>query len=75
MKRLRVMLSDSAKSIVKAKDKLRKACRRAAESSEQLSSFVDVSGCSSFGLQASPFLPPAIEYGRKSLHTGSVHHT
>ena len=35
MKRLRVMLSDSAKSIVKAKDKLRKACRRAAESSEQ----------------------------------------
>ena len=35
MKRLRVMLSDSAKSIVKAKDKLRKACRQAAESSEQ----------------------------------------
>ena len=35
MKRLRVILSDSAKSIVKAKDKLRRACKRANESSEQ----------------------------------------
>ena len=35
MKRLRVILSDSAKSVVKAKDKLRKACKRADESVEQ----------------------------------------
>ena len=35
MKRLRVILSDSAKSIVKAKHKLRKACKRAKESTEQ----------------------------------------
>ena len=34
-KRLRVVLSDSVKSVVKAKDKLRKACKRAAKSSEQ----------------------------------------
>ena len=35
MKRLRVLLSDSAKSIVKTKDKLRKACNRANDSAEQ----------------------------------------
>ena len=35
MKRLRVVLSDSVKSVVKAKDKLYQACKRAAESSEQ----------------------------------------
>ena len=35
MKRLRVCLSDSVKSVIKAKDKLQKACKRAAESSEQ----------------------------------------
>ena len=35
MKRLRVGLSDSVKSVIKAKDKLQKACKRAAESSEQ----------------------------------------
>ena len=34
-KRLRVGLSDSVKSVIKAKDKLQKACKRAAESSEQ----------------------------------------
>ena len=35
MKRSRVALSDSVKSVIKAKDKLQKACKRAAESSEQ----------------------------------------
>ena len=35
MKRLRVTLPDSMKSVIKAKDKLQKACKRAAESSEQ----------------------------------------
>jgi hypothetical protein len=35
MKQLRVGLSDSVKSVIKAKDKLQKACKRAAESSEQ----------------------------------------
>ena len=35
MKRLRVGLSDSVKSVIKAKEKLQKACKRAAESSEQ----------------------------------------
>ena len=35
MKRLRVSLSDSMKSVIKGKDKLQKACKRAAESSEQ----------------------------------------
>ena len=35
MKRLRVALSDSVKSVKMAKDKLQKACKRAAESSEQ----------------------------------------
>ena len=35
MKRLRVGLSDSVKSVIKTKDKLQKACKRAAESSEQ----------------------------------------
>ena len=35
VKRLRVAVSDSVKSVIKAKDKLRKACQRAAESSEQ----------------------------------------
>ena len=35
MKRLRVILSDSAKSVVKAKDKLRKACKQSDESVEQ----------------------------------------
>ena len=35
IKRSRVMLSDSVKSAIKAKDKLRKACEKAAESKEQ----------------------------------------
>ena len=35
MKRLRVGLPDSGKLVIKAKDKLQKACKRAAESSEQ----------------------------------------
>ena len=35
VKRLRVGLSDSVKSVTKAKDKLQKACKRSAESSEQ----------------------------------------
>ena len=35
MKRLRVTLPDSMKSVVMAKDNLQKACKRAAESSEQ----------------------------------------
>ena len=35
VKRLRVGLSDSVKSVIKAKDKLQKACKRAAKSSEQ----------------------------------------
>ena len=35
MKRLRVTLPDSMKSVIKAKDKFQKACKRAAESSEQ----------------------------------------
>ena len=35
MKRLRVAVSDSVKSVIKAKNKLQKACKRAAESSEQ----------------------------------------
>ena len=33
MKRLRVGLSDSVKSVIKAKDKLQRACKRAAVSS------------------------------------------
>ena len=35
VKRLRVVLSDSMKSVIKAKDKLQKACKRVSESSEQ----------------------------------------
>ena len=35
MKRVRVVLPDSVKSVVKVKNKLRKACERAVESSEQ----------------------------------------
>ena len=34
VKRLRVVLSDSVKSVIKAKDKLQKACKRASNHSQ-----------------------------------------